>query len=55
MVIMRARQDKEVLRKLLNKREERGTRREVIKATTQELNARRVVIDNVKQVLKEVS
>jgi hypothetical protein len=47
MVIYRAKHKKEVLRELLNKREEEASRREVIKATTEGLNARRVVIDNV--------
>ena len=47
MVIMRAKQDKDVLREMLNKRDETAMRRDVIKATTKELNERRVVIDNV--------
>ena len=55
MVIYKAKQKKEVLRELLNKREEAASRREAIKAVTEGLNARRVVIDNVQQVLKEVT
>ena len=47
MVIYKAKQKKEVLRELLNKREEAASRRETIKAFTEGLNARRVVIDNV--------